>query len=634
MSRLYIRLFVLIGGLFLILTATMLAFVYTSDSRQVERMGLWWADTLNRLAFEALYASMREGGGRVGNQEVIERLQALGAFQSIRVVKGDPVVRQFGAVPDELPQSPEEQLALRGTPVRMVVPGPDGALVLRTVTPLFVRPECQRCHQAQVGEVNGAIVTEIALTPFMETLTWRRNVLLVVIVSGLFTLAWLTLYGLRITVLRPLERITQGVRILAQGDLSHRIHLDTGDEFEDLACAFNQMAQRLDETYAHLQESQSRIQAAIEASRNPIWVSDADRRIIMVNRALEHMVGRPREELLGRTCRYLFGVTLENGQSICDTTCPLLGRSTPKGRLTGYMPTPSGKDAWVEITYGYLRDREGRIAGVIHVIHDLSEYKELERLKDEFLSLVSHELRTPLHHIKGFASTLLQPDVTWDPETQRDFLESINQEVDRLTDLVDKILHLSRLRSGTLPMQKQWWAVEDVLQGALQHCRCLLQREIALDVPEQLPPAWMDGREVETVLRNLLENAAKFSPPERPIVLGVRHRPEEGLLHFWVQDQGPGIPPEEQERIFEHFYRGRGQRHSPGTGLGLAICKRIVEAHGGRIWVESAPGKGACFHFVLPVGSPDGETEGQMLPATISTSRDNGHEAGAGSGRG
>ncbi len=620
MSRLYLRLFVLIGGLFLILTATMLAFVYTSDSRQVERVGLWWADTLNRLAFETLYAAMREGGGRAGNQEVIARLQALGAFQSIRVVKGDPVVRQFGATPDELPQSPEEQLALQGTPVRMVVPGPEGTLVLRTITPLFVTPECQRCHQAQVGAVNGAIVTDISLTPFIQTLKWRRNVLLVVIVSGLFTLAWLTLYGLRVTVLRPLEGIAKGVQALAQGDLSHRIHLDTGDEFEDLAQAFNQMAQRLQDTYAHLQESQARIQAAIEASRNPIWVSDAERRIIMVNRALERMVGRSREELLGRTCRYLFGVTLENGRSICDATCPLLGKPTPKGRLTGYMPTASGKDAWVEITYGYVRDREGRITGVIHVIHDLSEYKELERLKDEFLSLVSHELRTPLHHIKGFASTLLQPDVTWDPETQRDFLESINQEVDRLTDLVDKILHLSRLRSGTLPMQKRWWAVEDVLQGALNHCRCLLQREITLDVPDDLPPVWMDGREIETVLRNLLENAAKFSPPESPIVLGVRYQPEENMLHFWVQDQGPGIPPEEQERIFEHFYRGRGQRHSPGTGLGLAICKRIVEAHGGRIWVESATGQGACFHFVLPIGAPDEEAESGMLPIVISTS--------------
>ncbi len=625
MSRLYLRLFVLIGGLFLILTATMVAFVYTSDSRQVERVGLWWAETLNRLAFEALYASMREGGGRAGNQEVIARLQRLGAFRTIRVVKGDPVVRQYGALPDELPTSPDEQLALQGTPVRILQETADGEPVLRTITPLFVQEECQQCHQAQVGEVNGAIVTEISLTPFTQTLRWRRNVLAVVILSGLFTLGWLTLYGLRMTVLRPLEKVAEGVTALAQGDLHHRIRMDTGDEFEDLARAFNQMAERLQQTYAHLQESQARIQAAIEASRNPIWVSDANRRIIMVNAALERMVGRPREELLGRTCRYLFGVTLNDGRSICDTTCPLLGKPTPKGRLTGYMPTAQGRQAWVEITYGYVRDQEGRITGVIHVIHDLSEYKEIERLKDEFLSLVSHELRTPLHHIKGFASSLLQPDVEWDPEVQRDFLQSINQEVDRLTDLVDKILHLSRLRSGVLPMQKRWWAVEDVIQGALRHCRCLLNRDITLDLPESLPPAWMDGREIETVLRNLLENAVKFSPPESPIVLGVRYREKEEALYFWVQDQGPGIPPEDQERVFEHFYRGRGQRASPGTGLGLAICKRIVEAHGGRIWVESAPGEGACFHFLIPAKPSPGEARSfliDVLQAETLTQRD------------
>ncbi len=577
MSRLYLRLFVLIGGLFLILTSTMVAFIYSSDSHQVEAMGVHWAQALSQVAALAVETALRDPDPQAVD-EVLQRLRQVDAFRQVELYRNEGP-SAAGSAPPPTGLIPER-------PIRWIADG--SPLRVRVLTPL--RDEQQP----------GALFTEITLTPFDRILAWRRNVLLVVILSGAFTLALLTLYGLRVTVLQPLQAIRQGVRRLAQGQLDYRLTLDTGDEFQELAEAFNHMARQLQRSYESLRESQARIQAALEASRNPIWISDAQRRIVMVNRALERLVGRPREALLGRTCRYLFNVCLPDGQSVCDFACPLAGPVPREERITGYMPTASGRLAWVEITHGYVRDEQGRITDVIHIVHDLSEYKELERLKDEFLSLVSHELRTPLHHIKGFATSLLQTDVTWDPETQRDFLESINQEVDRLTDLVDKILHLSRLRAGALPMHKQWWAVQDVLDAALRHCRHLLQRDVVVECHDDLPPVWMDGREVETVLRNLLENAAKFSPPEAPIRLGVRYEPDEDRVHFWVQDQGPGIPPEERERIFEHFYRGRARSHSPGTGLGLAICKRIVEAHGGRIWVES-DGHGACFHFTLPV---------------------------------
>ncbi len=603
MSRLYIRTLLLIGGLFLVITITMTAFVYMTGSRQIEQEGLSRADTLNRLAFEALYASMRQGGGREGNKEVIARLQQLGAFRDLRVIKGAPVVRQFGARPDELPQSEAERRALAGEVVREVR-WEDGYRVIRYVTPLRVQPECQRCHQAEVGEINGAIATEISLAAYDRALRWRRNVLLAVIASGLLTLGALVSYGLRLIVLRPLQAIQHGVAALGKGDLGYRLDIRTGDEFEVVAREFNRMAERLQRTYADLEDAQAKIAAAIEASRNPIWVSNAERQIIMVNAALERMVGRPRESLIGQTCRYLFGVKLTDGRSICDVTCPFLSPGLPDGRVMGCMPTALGRDAWVEITYGYVRDATGQISGVVHIVHDLTEHKEAERLKDEFLSLVSHELRTPLHHIKGFASTLLQQDVTWDPETQRDFLESINREADRLADLVEKILHLSRLRAGMMPMDKTWWSVRDIVEAALQHYRHAYERQVLVDMPDELPPLFVDGREIALVLRNLLENAAKYSPPDGDITLGVRHEGEE--IHFWVADQGPGIPPEEQEHIFEHFYRGKhNRRYSPGTGLGLAICRRIVEAHGGRIWVESAIGEGACFHFTLPLKPED-----------------------------
>lgn len=606
MRRLYPKIMLVIGGVFLIMAIAIVVFVYASESRRIEQEGLARAEDLSHLAFETLYTSMRRGGGREGNREVIVRLRELGAFTKLRVVKGEPVIRQFGALPDELPRDELDWRGVMGEEVRQIR-HENGYRVVRYVMPLRVRLECQRCHQAPVGAINGAISLEIPLREYEQALLHRRNILLGTVGGGLMLLGLLTFYALQRLVIRPLQAIQQGISVIAQGDLEHRLELHTGDELEALAEAFNRMAQRLHQSYSQLAEEQSKLVAAIEASRDPIWVSDDHRRIIMVNSALERMTGRSREELLGQTCRYLLGVHTREGVSICDSACPFLHPVDGSGKVEGCMPTASGTEAWVEISYGHLTDSAGRLRGIIHIVHDLTQRKEIERLKDEFISMVSHELRTPLHHIKGFATTLLQTDVEWDAETQRDFLESINRESDRLSNLVEKILHLSRLEAGSLPMEKEWWHVDDIVDGALQRRRNLIaDREVRLKLAPELPLLFVDGREIEVVLINLLENAVKYSDPDTPITVGAERQGEE--IIFWVTDQGVGIPEEQQAHIFERFYRVDGtRRRVAGTGLGLAICKRIVEAHGGRIWLESCPGVGSTFYFSLPVSGSGGQ---------------------------
>ena len=364
----------------------------------------------------------------------------------------------------------------------------------------------------------------------------------------------------------------------------------------------------LRESYGRVAEEQSKVLAAIEASRDAIWVSDADLRVVMANSAMEELTGRRQEELLGQTCRHLLSPHSLDGASICDTICPVLQSAGDSGRVEVCLSTPSGKEVWSEIIYGRVTDTNGRLAGVVHIVHDLTQRKEIERLKDEFISMVSHELRTPLHHIKGFATTLLQTDVEWDAATQRDFLGSINREADRLTNLVEKILHLSRLEAEGLPMEKEWYQVVDLVDGALQRRRNLTaDRQMSLCLSPDLPALFVDGREIEVVLMNLIENAVKCSDPGTPITLGVERQGDQVV--FSVADQGIGIPPEHMDRIFERFYRveGEGCRNA-GTGLGLAICKRIVEAHGGRIWVESTPRAGSRFYFSTPVDGPGSTT--------------------------
>ncbi len=401
---------------------------------------------------------------------------------------------------------------------------------------------------------------------------------------------------------QPLQKLTANAQAITAGNLSVRAKLDSQDEFGRLGRAFNRMAEQLQRSYAQITEERGKVIAAIEASRDAIWVSNGGRRVVMVNSALEQLTGRPRADLLGKPCHRLMGCCIKDGRSICDTVCPFLQpakRTT--GTIEGHIPGVAGKPVWIEISYGHVTDPAHSLTSVIHIVHDLTHRKEVERLKDEFLAMASHELRTPLHHIKGFATTLLQRDVQWDATAQRDFLESINLEADRLTCLVEKILHLLRLESGELPIEKDWCDAGELVNRVLsQQRRVAGDRRVSLGLASDLPPVFVDGPEIQAVLANLVANAGKYSGAHTEISVNVERA--NGHLVFCVADQGEGIPAEYLGRIFDRFYRVRDAAQGvPGIGLGLAISRRIVEAHGGRIWVKSEPGAGSRFYFTLPL---------------------------------
>ena len=419
--------------------------------------------------------------------------------------------------------------------------------------------------------------------------------------------------GLQRLVIRPLGKIGLGALAISRGDLAYRLDVRTGDELETLTDALNQMMEQLQRSYDQLAVEQGKVLAAVGASQDPIWLTDAEARISMANAALEELVGAAQGQLVGRSCHQVLHLRDSRGADICELACPGLDNSRGRGRLEGSLLTAKGDELWVEISYGPVIDVNGRLVGRVHIVHDLTRLKEVDRLKDEFIAMVSHELRTPLGHIKGFATTLLQTDVEWDSESQRDFLGSISREADRLTDLVEKILHLSRLEAGALPMDKDWHKVEDLVQGALHRRRDVTSsRLVDVRLPTKVPLLFVDGHEIEVVLMNLLENAAKYSRPGTRVTVGVEYI--DGDVLFTVGDRGIGIPEAHLGRIFERFHRveSEGWRVG-GTGLGPAICRRIVEAHGGRIWVESALGEGSSFYFTLPIGrSGGGECSPQL----------------------
>jgi two-component system, OmpR family, sensor histidine kinase KdpD len=230
--------------------------------------------------------------------------------------------------------------------------------------------------------------------------------------------------------------------------------------------------------------------------------------------------------------------------------------------------------------------------------------RRTDELRAALLSSISHDLRTPLASIKAAAGSLRQHDVAWSDGERDAFAATIEAETDRLNRLVGNLLDLSRIEAGVLRPEKEWYPLSALVEDVLGRLGPLAaDHPIAVDVPDTLPPVLLDYLEIDQVLSNLLENALKYTPPGTPI--RVAAQVEGDALAVEVADAGPGIPPAALPRLFEKFYRvASGPGHPRGTGLGLAVARGLVEAHGGRLDVESAPGQGACFRFTLPLSTP------------------------------
>jgi len=228
--------------------------------------------------------------------------------------------------------------------------------------------------------------------------------------------------------------------------------------------------------------------------------------------------------------------------------------------------------------------------------------RELDSMRTEFLANVSHELRTPLAVIKGSANSLLQPDVIFDEQTRRDFLVSIDKDADTLSRLVDDLLMMSRLEAEALEVNKKPHKLSEVIDSIKDRLDNLTAKHhLRIVIGEGLPPVNIDEGRIGEVFTNLVENAVKFSGDNTTITIEAHVSGNEVIMS--VADEGIGISPELHQKIFERFFQGNGRKtgRRKGTGLGLAICRGIVEAHGGKIWIDSETGKGTRFSFSLPV---------------------------------
>jgi two-component system sensor histidine kinase KdpD len=225
--------------------------------------------------------------------------------------------------------------------------------------------------------------------------------------------------------------------------------------------------------------------------------------------------------------------------------------------------------------------------------------EESDRLKSAILSSVSHELRTPLSTIKAAASSLRSNEVNWDSPARSELIAQIDDEADHLNLLVGNLLDMSRIESGALKPKREWNILLEIVESVLARMKNSIgEHQLEVEVPENLPLAHVDFLQMEQVFTNLLSNSVKYAPGKT--VIRLRAFLEGESIHALVSNQGPQIPQEHLERIFDKFFRLTDTDRVTGTGLGLSICKGIVEAHGGRIWAENLP-DGLAFHFTLPL---------------------------------
>ena len=392
---------------------------------------------------------------------------------------------------------------------------------------------------------------------------------------------------------------------------------------EALQWAHRELEQRVEERTVALVQANAALQAEIEERKHAeaalerlrqqnelilnsagegIFGVDEHGRATFVNPTAAHLLGYEVFELLGQPLHERIHHHKADGTLYPAEACPMLhtlhdGRSV---RITEEVYwRKDGTNFPVEYLSTPIRNEHGEVVGAVVTFRNITERKEVERVKDELISTVSHELRTPLASLRGFAELMLKRNFTF--EKQRELLDVIHSEAIRLTHLIDDFLDLQRIEGGHHPYVFAPLALESVLHESVE----LFEKiggphSLRLEVPSLLPRVRGDANRLRQVLVNLVSNAIKFSPQGGPIEVGAEA--ETHRVMVWVKDHGVGIPPEAIPKLFTKFFRvdNSDTRGIGGTGLGLALVREIIHAHQGNVWVESTLKSGSTFFFTLP----------------------------------
>lgn len=422
-----------------------------------------------------------------------------------------------------------------------------------------------------------------------------RDLRISLLISLLVALVLLAIFNFWVfrAVFYDVREIVLWVKSIAAGDFSKRVAIPDKDELGRLEEAMNQMSRRLQSGREESVAEKSRLEAVFLSMFDGIMVIDRRGAIVLMNQTLHDYLGIDIKVAGKKLLEVIRHIDIQEiAESVLTSGKRLESREIavtfPIERVLLVHATP------------VLRDNI--IDGAVLAFHDITELRRLENVRKDFVANVSHELRTPVATIRGYAETLLEGALE-DKEHAREFVKIIHDDAERLTKLINEILDLSRIESGTFKLTLEAGALEPVIDRVLSAMQAEAQKhsvELKKEIPADLSKVKMQETAIAQVLFNLLENAIKYNKPGGHVTITACQKPRH--VEVIITDTGIGIPEEELSRIFERFYRvdKAHSRQLGGTGLGLSIVKHIIQAHHSEITVESKPGSGSTFRFMLP----------------------------------
>jgi two-component system, OmpR family, phosphate regulon sensor histidine kinase PhoR len=401
------------------------------------------------------------------------------------------------------------------------------------------------------------------------------------------------------------ERLKEFSRRVAEGDFRPLPRDGSGDALEALGLSLNRTAARLDRSIRTLTEERNLSSAILGSMVEGVAVVNGTERLVFANRGFAEILGLDVPPTSGSAL-----VEVVRQTELIEAVRRVL---SGEPRVESEIVTGTLRQRFFAATVAAVRAQEA--TGAVVVLHDITELRKLERVRRDFVANVSHELRTPLTAIQGFAETLLGGAID-DPQNRGRFLEIILEHSRRLARLTEDLLMLSKMDAERLELEFSRIGVAQFIESCVetvQHRASERDLRISVNMPQRLPDIAGDRRRLAEVLQNLLDNALQYTLSGGLIMVSAEAAEDEVV--FTVSDTGIGIPRADQPRIFERFYRVdvARSREVGGTGLGLSIAKHLVDAHGGRIWVESEVGRGSQFHFSVPIFDPERAGHGSIL---------------------
>ncbi|MCF8033067.1 MAG: HAMP domain-containing protein [Desulfarculaceae bacterium] len=441
----------------------------------------------------------------------------------------------------------------------------------------------------------------LPLSQVEKTIGQTRNLVLGAIFLGVL-LSIGVAYLVARSLSKPVQQLTRTAASIAEGDLSRRFTRYPSHEIGDLGRAFDQMADHLQRTIDDITTSRDLLEAILRGMVEGVLVTDPQGYVLVANRALKKML-----DLESVPVGRLPSEIIRNADLLEALDEVRAGREYVSREFSTLGDPPSHLEAHVVRMTG---DTAG--AGLVCVLHDITERKRLEKTRRDFVANVSHELRTPLTAVRGAAETLIDGALD-SPQYARHFAELILRQNRRLERLVQDLMELASLESGQSPPRRRRIEALELADSVMEAVLDLAEArgvELGRSLPREPLVFQADARQVEQAMLNLVDNAIKYTGQGGKVTLSIAVEDREVVLS--VSDTGPGIPAEHLPRLFERFYRvdTNRSREMGGTGLGLAIVKHVALVHQGRVDVESVPGQGSTFRLVLPlVEPPSGEGE-------------------------